>query len=854
MAGNVTGNIGGSNVLLENAATESTLQAILAAMQTGTKEQKQNIANIVQKAGLDPVKVQEANEGLSKLGQAATTAGGALGGISAAGTKLTSVFNIASSVVEGLTDNQGKASSVFGEFAKVGGVTGLVATGLQKIAQFQEQQLATYQQLTQNGISFGGSLTNMRLAASNMYLTMDEFAKLMKSNSETFARMGGTAEQGAQAFTKVSTEMMKGPLGRNLQALGYTAEQVNQGLATYIEMTGGRTSEEMRNTKALSQSAAEYLTQLDALAEITGKSKEEQIQAGKEAAANQAWQAKLMTMSEEERKKAELARAEALARGGKGAEQALMSAVLGFPPMTKAAREYTAVAGNMNEVTMKQARAVTDATKTTEDMKKIGTEYNQAAVKDKQRLGVAGDAIIMQGGTLATTMSNVYQTANRAVNQNADTNEKAAKQAAEIAARQKEREQSEAAAAVETQRAVMQMGQEILKILLPAFQALQPIVMKIVQGFADALKWINETPGALTALKLAVGALTAGFVAYKAAQGISAVKSVVGSLSGGGSKPGLPGTGGGPDAGPGKMIGGVADGLGKVGPMLSSLGKGAGELIQGIFRGIAGGLMAFANPAVVLGAAGFAAAIALVGAGIAGAAWIMGKALPTLAEGLESFTGLDGKQLGEVGMGMIQMGAGLAVFGAGGAIASAGSVLGGLADKIGSFFGAKSPIEKMKEFAALGPELGQAGTGLEKFNKNMNALLANDPEKIKNLAGNLTVLSKSLRELREAGRPADKSFLETATTLLKSTLTTENTKAPTTAGGQPTSGEAKPVTVADVKPVTPASNNPTEILRAEIQTLNKVAAELLKSMRETADATKSSANTLARNGNLFRRA
>jgi hypothetical protein len=59
---------------------------------------------------------------------------------------------------------------------------------------------------------------------------------------------------------------------------------------------------------------------------------------------------------------------------------------------------------------------------------------------------------------------------------------------------------------------------------------------------------------------------------------------------------------------------------------------------------------------------------------------------------------------------------------------------------------------------------------------------------------------------------------------------------------------------ASVTAVQPKSNDPTEILRAEIQTLNKISTELLRAMRDTADYTKSAANTLASNGNLFKRA
>jgi hypothetical protein len=823
MADNVTGSLGGQNVFLENAATEATLQLLLKATLATTTEQKKAINELVQKAGMDPAKVEEANRGLSALGQTAVVTGGIFAGLNSASDTLKKGFNAFAGVAEQLTDNQGKASAIFGQFAGMGGVVGLVATGMQKIAGFQEQQLATYQQLSQNGINFSGSLTTMRQSASSMYLTMDEFANLMKNNSQSFAKMGGTADEGAKAFTKVSTDMMKGPLGKNLQALGYTAEQVNQGLASYIEMTGGRNAEEMRNTKALTESAHAYMTELDALAQITGKSKEEQLNAAKEAAANQAYQSKLMTMTEEEKAKAEIARAQAFASGGKGAQEAFMSAVVGLPPMTKAAREYTAIAGDMNAVTMKSAEAVKDNTKSVEDMKAINNEYGPAAIKVKEAFGVTGDAIMMRGDGMAATFSTVTATANRTSQQGVKTAEDAAKQRAEIEKKNKERAESEAATAVATQRAVMEMGQEILKILLPAFKAMQPIIKNIAEAFASTLKYLNDTPIALNTLLVALGALAIGFTAFKAKQGFDAAKSTFGI--------------GGAGAGGGKGAGGTLSGL--------AGGESAGKGL----KSVAGGLKAFANPKILIGATIFGAAITIIGAGIAGAAWILGKALPTFAEGLQAFDDLDGTNLKDVGLGVIQLGAGLVAFGAGGAIAGVGGVVGSLAEGFGSLFGVKSPLEKMMEFAKVGPELKLAGEGIASFNTSLATLLNTDMANIKNLSGNLTNLAGSLKELREASKPVEKSFLASATDALKSALTPETTKAPApgTAGAQVANK-----TDADKKSNATLKNDVQESLRIEVAKLNSTSMELLRAMRESAENTKKTASILASRGNLLK--
>ena len=155
--------------------------------------------------------------------------------------------------------------------------------------------------------------------------------------------------------------------------------------------------------------------------------------------------------------------------------------------------------------------------------------------------------------------------------------------------------------------------------------------------------------------------------------------------------------------------------------ILKNLGTGAGE-------GLAGFLKAFASPQVVLGAGGLATSIGLIiagiGAGIAGASWIMGKALPTLMEGIKSFEQLDGKKLEQAGLGIGYLGTGLAVFGVGGAAAGLGSIISNMSDGIASFFGGKTPIDKLVEFSKLdidGPKVKSNAEAFVAFSEAMAA-------------------------------------------------------------------------------------------------------------------------------------
>ena len=156
--------------------------------------------------------------------------------------------------------------------------------------------------------------------------------------------------------------------------------------------------------------------------------------------------------------------------------------------------------------------------------------------------------------------------------------------------------------------------------------------------------------------------------------------------------------GGAAGGGIGGMLGGIGAGLAGLGKGIGGLGKGIGKAVGGILKGIAQGLIWFANPLVVAGAAAFGIAIAAVGAGLAGATWIMGKALPTFAEGMKSFEELDGDRLIQAGKGMAAVAGGMAAFGAGSAVAGLGSLVGSVTSGIVSLFGGDTPLEKMQKF------------------------------------------------------------------------------------------------------------------------------------------------------------
>ena len=123
-------------------------------------------------------------------------------------------------------------------------------------------------------------------------------------------------------------------------------------------------------------------------------------------------------------------------------------------------------------------------------------------------------------------------------------------------------------------------------------------------------------------------------------------------------------------------------------------------------------MVAFAGAAAVvggnavsmtIGGAAIGSAIALIGAGIAGATWLVGSALPTLTEGLKGFENLDGSKLRDAAGGMTAISGALVSM-------SGGSLLSGFSQL---FTG--DPVNRLKRFAEIGPPLRAAADSMRAF-------------------------------------------------------------------------------------------------------------------------------------------
>jgi hypothetical protein len=299
----VTGMFGDQPIELNNAATESTLKELVAAMgilsakvggkakgtqdiekelkkfqeavkkQTDatkdlTEEQKKKLARDKEQAKIDADKKKAEEESTKKthaFGKALNTLGQTTAGV------ITGMTNLMSSLAN-VGNSMESAAASMNSIPIVGGV---LASVFGAVAGSAEKLNKAYQTAASAGVTFGGSVNSMVNAASSAGLTFDQFAGIIQKNSESMMLLGGTTEAGAKRFAQLGKEIRNSGIGNELLRMGFSTEQINSGMAGYIGILGKTGALQNMSTKQIAASSAGYLKDLDALAKITGSTREE---------------------------------------------------------------------------------------------------------------------------------------------------------------------------------------------------------------------------------------------------------------------------------------------------------------------------------------------------------------------------------------------------------------------------------------------------------------------------------------------------------------------------------------------------------------------------------------------------
>jgi hypothetical protein len=297
MAAEVFGSIVGANgvedITLNNAATEATLQKLLASSMGANKQTLDSLKELAKSAGLDPAIAERAGRNINELGDGTEDLYSDFGTLQQSSKKVDinfrSMMASTGQLIEGTATLGGLLNTLGGVLP---GKLGFLVEMLGKAADFQEKSLQAYQKLSDSGVKLAGDLIQIRISAGQMGLTLDQFTTLIKSNGPALASLGDTVDGSTQRFINFSTALVKSDAGRQLMNMGYSLEQINANSLDYLLISGGRRKGELEGaaaTKQTTEAVVNYMSELDKLANLTGKSREKTAEEIKKLAIEPAW-------------------------------------------------------------------------------------------------------------------------------------------------------------------------------------------------------------------------------------------------------------------------------------------------------------------------------------------------------------------------------------------------------------------------------------------------------------------------------------------------------------------------------------------------------------------------------------
>lgn len=278
-------------VAARNAATESTLRELVNAIKS-----LQKVTGDLGTASLNATKsaqtktskpmpgssgsgaisakaTQLAEKSVNKMAGAANgvaaTLGTLAGTVVGTGKAFTELGIRATETISQMASIGDSVRDAAGALNKIPIIGGVLARALGPVASALEATTGSYQAAAGAGANFGGSVLAMSRAAGEAGMTMQEFGNLIKGNGEAMLGLGTNVEDGARRFSQISKAIRT--TGSDLFALGFSTQEINQGLANYTKqlrmqgLQGGKTNADIaKGTKA-------YLKEMDALAKLTGE-------------------------------------------------------------------------------------------------------------------------------------------------------------------------------------------------------------------------------------------------------------------------------------------------------------------------------------------------------------------------------------------------------------------------------------------------------------------------------------------------------------------------------------------------------------------------------------------------------
>lgn len=375
---------------------------------------------------------------------------------------------------------------------------------LQMAASIAEKNLSVQQQLGQSGASFSGSLTILREAAARSYLSLDQFAGVVKKNSDIFASLGGNVQNGVMVFSKIQKQLLTPGTETSamLAALGVSSQEAADLTASFMRSQGSMNKAQLQDQKAVAAAVTQYASELTLLSQITGKSRQE-LQAKMDAEMQETqFQAYLASLAPEEAAKLRQGLQNAMTQGGQGAVDAFKAMAMGFPPLTEAGRLYAATQQAGMQTLEEYNERAKNAGITIEENARLNREALARAISegagDMESMRTVLQASGLSGAGLAKTLAEAQQLQNKFMKDGVMMSKQEIAAQLEAMDADNKRRQSEAKVVQEQQRAFQDLTNRILTSVTPALNLFLRIFSNIVSALGPAFESLGNTISAVT--------------------------------------------------------------------------------------------------------------------------------------------------------------------------------------------------------------------------------------------------------------------------------------------------------------------------------------------------------------------
>ena len=161
----------------------------------------------------------------------------------------------------------------------------LVSGALEAAAKFQElaaeQAVAlmkSFNDLSKAGVGVTGGIDTVMKLSQTLGLSnaeLEQFNKLLGSNTQNLSMLGGTAAEGAKRYASAAGLLVK-DFGRELELIGIDRDEQREMAMNYMNIQARTGRLQMKTAEQVAKETSNYIKELDMLAELTGTNRKQQ--------------------------------------------------------------------------------------------------------------------------------------------------------------------------------------------------------------------------------------------------------------------------------------------------------------------------------------------------------------------------------------------------------------------------------------------------------------------------------------------------------------------------------------------------------------------------------------------------